>query len=171
MTLVGGIDQATRDALKVKVILATIEKHASQPDTKEQTAEITEKELNAYIAYRLAREKGSPVNKLKVDLLDNDTIQGKARLDGRQLNIDALFGAVLDFDFKGLVQTRNGAARLDLTALQFNGRSVQPGMLDVVLGAAALYSGEEIGRIGDWYAMPKGIKRVRVMKGRAVLHY
>ena len=171
VVLVGGIDQSTRDALKVKDILGVIEKHPFRPDAKEEAAEITEEELNAYISYRLEREKSSPVNNLKVGLLDNDNIQGKVSLDGRRLNLDAFFGAELDLDFKGMVQTRNGAARLDLTALQLNGSPVQPGMLDMVLGAAALYSGEEIGRIGDWYAMPKGIKRIRVMKGRAVLYY
>ena len=172
ITLVGGIDQATRDALKVKDLLGTIEKqHPSRSNTKDQTAEITEKELNAYIAYRLSREKSSPVNSLKVDLLDNDNIQGKIRLDGQQLNLGALFGEDLDFDFKGAVHTRNGAARIGLTALQLNGRPGEPGMLDMVLAAAALYSGEEIGRVGDWYKMPKGIKQVRVQKGRAILHY
>jgi hypothetical protein len=171
VVLIGGIDRMTKDALMVKQLLKTIETHPPRSDGKELTAVVTEQELNAYIVYRLALEKRTPVTNLKVGLLDNNHIQGKIRLDAQQLNLGFLLGDVLDFDFKGIVQTRSGAARLDLTALQLGGQPVTPQMLDLVLGTVALYNGTESGRLDDWYALPKGVKRIVVSKGRAVLHY
>jgi hypothetical protein len=171
VVLSGGIDRATRDALKVRHLLATIEKHASASNRGDQSAEVTEKELNAYIAYRLAQDKQSMVDGLTVNLLDNNRVRGSMRLDAQHLSLGPLFGDELDFDFKGNVRTRNGAGRLDLASLRLNGYPVRPQVLDMVLGAAAKYYRTEIGGIDDWYRLPKGIKRVAVRQGKAVLYY
>jgi hypothetical protein len=171
VALLGGIDQSTKDALRVKNLLKAIAEHPARSDTEDRRTEITEQELNAYITYRLHQEKNPPVRSLSVDLLANNHIQGKFRLDAGRLNLGRLFGDVMDFDFKGNVYTRNGAARLELTALQLQGRSVSPQLLDSLLATAGLFYGTEFGRIGDWYAMPKGIKRITVTNGRAFLYY
>ena len=171
VVLLGGIDQMTKDALKVQHILRTIERKPQQTDSDELTAEVTEKEVNAYIAYRLAREKHPIVNSLTVNLLGDNQIQGKIRFDADQLNLGGLLGEELNFDFKGVIQTRNQAARLNLIALSLGGYAVKPQVLDFVLSSAGMVYNTEVGRVEDWYALPKGIKRITVGRAKATLYY
>ncbi len=169
--LMGGIDRKTQNALKVQHILKTIERQLGHSSDEHFDAEVTEAELNDYIAHRLAKENRSTLYTLSVTLRDNNQIGGKLRFDAKQLNLDVLLGDHLDFDFKGTVFSRNGTARLDLTALHMNGQAVNPQVLDFVLHTAALAYGEEPGGIGDWYALPKGIKALSTTNAKVVLHY
>ena len=171
LLMMGSLDESTRDALKVQDLLKTIEKAGQQADSKPLTAEVSEKEVNAYIAYRLANEKDSVVNSLTVGLLDNNQVQGKIRFDGDRLSFGRLFGDSLTFDFQGIIHTRNQAARLDLTTLSLGGYAVDPKVLDVVLNSAGTLYKTDVGRVGDWYALPKGIKRVTVQKAKAIIYY
>jgi hypothetical protein len=171
LLLVGAIDQKNRNALKIEQLLKKIENHDSRTDSRGRTAEVTERELNDYIGYRLTQEKRPIINSLNVKLLEKNHVQGKIIFDARQLNLGLFFGEALDFDFKGMVHSRRGAARLDLSTLYLNGRPVSTQTLDMVLGAIALYNETEPSRIDDWYALPKGIKRIVVKKGRAALYY
>lgn len=169
--LTGAIDQKTKAALKVEHLLKTIETQPPRPTGNDLTAEVTETELNAYIAHRLAQEKQPLISRLTVGLQDNNHIQGKVRCNAQHLNLGPLLGDDPDFDFKGIVHSRDGAARLELISLQLNGQPVSPSVLDFILSAAALYYGAEAPRIDEWYALPKGIKRVNIAKGRTVLYY
>jgi hypothetical protein len=169
--LVGAINQKSQNALKVAQLLKTIEIDHARPHSPDITADVTERELNDFIGYRLAQEKRSIINTLNVNLLDDNHVQGKIILDARQLNLNLLFGEQLDFDFKGRLQTRRGAARLDLSKLLLGGQPVQPQMVDMVLGAVALTNGTEPSRIDDWYPLPKGVDRIAVKKGKATVYY
>jgi hypothetical protein len=171
LILPGVIDQATKDALKVKHILRTIERHTPGSDGRDLTAEVTEKELNAYIAYRLAQEKEPVCDSLTVKLLDRNHIQGKLRFDAQRLNLDTLLGENLDFVFRGVFLTRDGAARIDLVSLQLNDQPVNPQVLDFVIHTATLIYRTESSGIGDWYELPKGINRISVNKAKAILYY
>ena len=150
--LIGAIDQTTKDALTV-------------------SAEVTETELNAYIAYRLAQEEAPVCDSLTVKLLDHNHVHGKMRFDAQRLNLDSLLGENLDFDFKGVFLSRDGAARIDLISLQLNGQPINPQVLDFVIHTAALVYRTESSGIGDWYELPKGIKRISGYKAKAILHY
>jgi hypothetical protein len=169
--IIGGIDRETKNALKVQHLLKTIERHAPASGGKHHSAKVTQPELNDYIAYRLAREKQSPVRRLNVGLLENNRVQGSLRLDARQLNLGLLFGKVLNFDFKGILHTKAGAGRLELAALRMNGQPIKPQMLDLILRAVSAYYGTEMGRLDDWYKLPKGVKQVVVRRGWADLVY
>lgn len=169
--LIGGIDQTTRNALKVQQILKKFETHRPTSKNRRLTAEVTQSELNAYIKYRLTQEKDPHIKGLEVFLLEGNRIRGKLRSDSRPFNLSFLFGDILNFDFKGVLYTRMGKARLNLNALELNGQPVKPAMLDLILSAAAQYNGTEPTRIGDWYELPKGIHRITVNKGRAVLYH
>ena len=158
-------------ALKVEQILKTIEQQPPQPNQKERTAEITEKELNDYIAYRLAHEKRALIRNLKVALQDHDQVQGTIGLYAERLNLGFLFGPNLDLDFQGIAHSRNGTARLELARISLQGQPLEPRMLDLILNAVAASSGEKIGRLDDWYPMPKGIKRFTVQHAKVILYY
>ncbi len=167
----GAVDQTTADALKVQHLLETIAKKAPAPAGTERTAAISQRELNHYIAWRLTREKTTVVSGLTIELLGNDHVAGKMRFDAARLNLDVLLGEALDFDFKGVLVTRERAGRLDLISLSLCGQPVKPQVLDYVLAAAALNRESAAGRLEDWYALPAGVERIAVGKGRAVLYY
>jgi hypothetical protein len=169
--LVGAMNQKSQNVLKVTHLLKTIETHHARSHSPDLTADVTEGELNDFIGYRLAQEKRPIINNLKVNLLDDNHVQGKIILDAQRLNLGLLFGNELDFDFMGRLDTRRGAARLDLSKLLLGGQPVQPRMLDMVLGAIALANGTEPSRIDDWYPLPKGIDRIAVKKGKATVFY
>jgi hypothetical protein len=169
--LMGAIDQKTQNALKVAHLLKKIETHQCRSSSPDLTAKVTERELNDYIGYRLAQEKRPIIDNLNVNLLEDNHVQGKMILDAQQLNLGLFFGDKLDFDFKGRLYTRKGAARLDVSTLLLGGQPVQPYMLDMVLGAIALSTGTEVSRIDDWYDLPKGIDRITVKKGNATVYY
>ncbi len=171
LLLMGGIDRMTRNALKVQHILKTIERQQGRSDAEQFSAEVSETELNDYIASRLAKENRSTLYTVTVTLRDNNQIGGKLRFDAKRLNLDVLLGDHLDFDFNGTVYTRSGAARIDLRALTMNGQAVNPQILDFVLHTAALAYGEEPGGIGDWYDLPKGVKDLSTSNAKVVLHY
>jgi hypothetical protein len=171
VVLTGGIDQSTKDALNVRHILRTIESQPPRPAGSDLTAEVTETELNAYIDYRLAKEKNPVCDGLTVTLLDHNHVQGKLSFDAQRLNLDTLLGERLDFAFRGIFLTRDGAARLDLISLHLNGHPVNPQVLDFVIHTATLMYRTESSGIGDWYELPKGIKRIMVNKAVAVLYY
>jgi len=168
LLLAASLDQATKDALKVQHVLKTIEKHA--PGDK-GSADVTEQELNAYIGYRLKQEEDTLIRRLAVQMLGEDRIRGDLRLDAGRLNLGIILGDDPAFEFMGGVVTHEGAFRLDLEALSLNGRAVQPVVLDMVLKAVSMYHGRDIGGLDDWYELPKGVDRVWVDKGKAVLFY
>lgn len=169
--LMGGIDQMTKDALKVKHILKTIERRPSLLAGEDHSAEVTEKELNAYIAHRLKQDQHPFISGIKIGLLENNHVRGKISFDADYLNLGPLLGDNLAFDFSGIFYTRHGAARLDLISLYLAGQPVNPQVLDFVISTAARYYGSEMGGIGDWYKLPKGIKRIMVTKAKAVAYY
>ncbi|MEJ2157761.1 MAG: hypothetical protein P8X96_20725 [Desulfobacteraceae bacterium] len=169
--LVGAADLKNENAVKVERLLKQIEKHHGRGGHRNQKAVLTERQLNDYIGYRLAREKDTPISLLTVRLLEANHVQGKVVLDARQLNLDLFFGETLDFDFKGLLHSRNGTARLKLGTLLLHGRPVSPQAMDLVIGAIALYSGAQPSRADDWYSLPKGLDRIIVKRGKADLFY
>ena len=171
LLLGAAVDQKHQNALKVEQLLKKIEKHRSLNGHRDQTAEVTERELNDYISYRLAREKNTAITRLNVRLLEKGQVQGKIVLDTRRLNLDLFFGEKLDFDFKGLLHSRQGEGRIDLGELRLHGRPVSSQTLDMVIGAIALYSGKQRSRADDWYPLPKGVDRIIVKRGTADLFY
>ena len=167
----GGIDPMTQNALKVMHILRTIERHQPRSGSGEQTAEVSQPELNDYIVYRLEKEKHPLIQTLAIKLFDDNQVRGNVRLDARQLKLGLLFGQTLDFDLSGVLQTRNGAGRIHLRTAKLRGRPVKPQVLDMVLKAVSLYYGTDPVRLDDWHELPTGVKRIQVQKGKAVLFY
>ncbi len=169
--LIAGIDQKTKNALKVQHILKTIERQQSRPGQKELSAEVSQTELNDYIAFRLAREKNTALRRLNVALMEKNLVIGTARFDAKSIGLSVLFGDVLKIDFSGWIISAKGSARMEWRAVKLNGQPVHPDMLDTVLRAAAQYNGVEARGVHDWYEMPKGVKRIIVDSSRAIVYY
>lgn len=167
----GATDRQTRDALKVSRILASVAKKSPAEDGKLRSATISQRELDAYIAWRLAQEPDSGIHSLRIELLNNNHVAGTIRFDAPRLNLDKLLGETLDFDFKGIVYTRDRMARLDLISLALAGYPVKPQVLDYVLEFAARCQGSESEGLDGGYPLPKGVDGLRITEDTLVLFY
>jgi hypothetical protein len=170
-TWASGADQAAQNAIKVQHILETIGRQQAATGPTDHNATITEKEFNDYIAYRLAKERHPNIDSLTIKLLNDNHIDGRIRFNAKRLNLDVLLGDNLDFDFSGIVYTQNRQGRLNLIALKLNDQPVNPQILDFVIGTAALANGMEPYGLGDWFALPKGLKNISTTKAKAILSY
>jgi hypothetical protein len=169
--LVGGIDRMTRNARKVAHIIDAIQRQAQTTGAAAQTAQISEQELNDYIAYRLKRDRHPILDGLTVKLLEGNHVGGTVRFNARTLNLEILLGDALNFDFSGVIDTRDREARFHLVGLRLNGQPVKPQVLEFVLHTAALTYGAEPTGIDDWYLLPMGIKAVSTSKAKATITY
>lgn len=163
----GAMDPMTQDALRVENLLKTIETQPSGLEGKSSTTEVTEKEINAYIAYSIAREQSPYIHSVKVALLENNQVRGHIKCNGTVVFLDE----DLSLDFKGILHTREGLARLDLTELRLDGQPMDPQLLDSIVKSIGSSNGGPPAGIEDWYEMPKGIKRVITKNGKAILYY
>jgi hypothetical protein len=167
--MAGAAKPSAGDALRVERLLDGIARQAHQPESQERRSEVSQQELNAYIAHRLTRENQPAVDSIRVDLLDDGRVNSVVRIDPRQLQLDALLGDALRFEIAAIMVSRDGAARLHLIALKLNGQPVKPQVLDFVIATVAYYYGWDWEGIEGWYALPAGVKRMIVLKDKVVL--
>ena len=169
--IAGAVDPPTGGALRVARLLSDIARQAHQSDRRERRSEVSQQDLNAYIAHQLDRMERPAVDSLTVDLLDNGRVNGVMRMDPQQLQLDAVLGDALLFEVTGIMVPRNGAVRLNLIALKLNGLPVKPQVFDFVIAVVADHYGLEWEGIGGWYALPAGVKRMMVRKGKLILDH
>ena len=169
--LLGGINQTTKDALKVRHILKTIEKQAPNDSVNDHRAEVTEQELNSYISYRIHQEKASIIKSITITLMEHNHLMGMIHFDAKALNLAALLGDVLDFNFKGVLYSTGGKAKIEFISLQLGGHPVKPQVLDFVLDAAAIAYGVDGRDPKGWYDLPKGMKTIAIDKRQLTLTY
>jgi len=169
--LIAGLDPMTKDALKVGHILRTIERHSTNKTAKEKTAEVTETELNAYIAHRIEQENASIIKSIQITLLKHNHVKGLIRFDSKTLKLASLLGENLDFDFKGILHSIDGRAKMEFISLYLCGQPVNPQVLDFVLDTAAAGYGVDGRDEKGWYDLPKGMKTIEIDKQRLTLTY
>ncbi len=168
---IGAADRIPKEALAVRHMLSRIATSAPATDGAPRTMRVTQREVNAYIAYRLGQQKAPMVDSLRIALLANNHVEGVLRLDPQKLELDTLLGDALDFRVKGVLVTRDGAARLDWISIYLNGRRVKPQVLTFVLDTAARRCcGAEIPP-DRWVDLPQGVKQIAIQKGVALVSY
>lgn len=167
--MAGAAAPPNEDALRIERLLSGIARQAHQSHSQERRTEVSQQDLNAYIAYQLSREDRPSVDSFKVDLLDNSRVKGIMHIDPQQLQLDAILGDRLIVEVTGILLSRNAAARLNLIALKLNGQIVKPQVLDFVIGTIAHHHGWEWNGIEGWYALPAGVKRMIVRRDKLVL--
>jgi len=161
-----------KEALKVLELIEEIE--SAPMDTGlmgKRKVEVSESELNAYIAYRIEAEKEEVMKELRLRLFDDNRIEGKLFFDLRGQKLPKLLRPEMTFYFSGLMETLDGAVRLKLEELFLEGQKIQPMVLDLVFFIAARINKVESSSINDWYLLPYGIADIKVLAGRALFYY
>ncbi len=163
-TAAGPRAELTADALKVFQALATIE--AADPPAAGSLRRITvsEGELNAYIAFRIADEKEQMMKELRLKLLDEQKLEGKLVLDLRGSKISSLLPETATFFFAARLEAADGRARLRFDKLFLEQQPIQPAVIDLILLFAARKDNTIPSSLGDWIELPLGIRELRIAK-------
>lgn len=172
VTCLGWQNYSVEEARKV---LDTIERIEREQMVKEagdiRSVEVTESELNAYIAHRIKVEKEEVLRELRFKVLDDNRIEVMALVDLKGQDLPKYLRPEMVFYFGGKVETRDGGVRLKLKDLFLGDQRIQPIVLDLVIFIASKIQNTEPSGIEDWYELPYGIKDIKTRKGRATFYY
>jgi hypothetical protein len=161
-----------REALKIIRFLDQVEAESlmgkSGPPRK---MDFTESEFNSYIAYRIAAEKENVMRELRLKILDRNRIEGKIFLDLKGQKLPALLKPEMNLYFAGVLDTREGEARLDFQKLFLDDQQVPLMLLDLVVYVAVKLGKSDPFSLHDWYALPPGIKDIQTGAGRISVYY
>lgn len=167
------VPSETRDrALKVIAALEKCEAEAarSKPRTP-QSATVTESDLNAWIAYRVATEMGKFVRSIELRLLDDNRAEGKIAIDLGDSPASLLLPSRADFYFSARGETKDGKIRITMDSLFLGTQSLSPAFIDTVISIVAGLQGQPATSLKDWYPLPYGIRRLQSHTGRLICFY
>jgi hypothetical protein len=164
--------EARSDALRVLQIIETIRAESGvTPPARPRSVEVSERELNAYIAYRLETEKQDILKDLRLKLFPGNRIEGLAVIDLRDRKLPAFIKPMMNITFAGVVESQPGKARIRFESLYLEQQRIQTALLDMVVATIAELDGTEPVRLDDWYELPYGIAGLETGQGRLIAAY
>jgi hypothetical protein len=163
----------TRDrALKVIAVLEKLETDVARRTLRSpQSYTVSESDLNAWIAYRVATEMGTFVRSIELRLLDGNRAEGKIAIDLSGSPASLLLPARAEFFFSARGETKEGKIRLTMDRLYLGTQRLSPAFIDTVIAVVAGLEGQPATSLQDWYLLPYGIQRLESRAGQLVCHY
>ena len=156
-------------------VLALIDKIQAEQKTKKgnpvQKADVTESELNSYIAYRIQTEQEEIMKELRLKLFEKNRIEGKIGIDLRGQKLPPFLKPQMNFYFEGNLWTKEGWAKLEVTRLFLDEQQVQPFILDWVISVAATLTNNKASSLNDWQELPFGLRKLETERERLVVTY
>ena len=132
---------------------------------------ISEDEINAYIACRIADENEPVLKDLRLKLLGGNTFEGLAAIDlGGAPGVGAFRGR-MTLLFRGRVESGAGRVRLDFDDIFCEGQRIQPDLLDFLILVGSRLTGNEPFSLKDPFELPEGIRGLEVGRGALVAVY
>jgi hypothetical protein len=160
------------DARKVLRAIETIRTESGTvPSLKPRTVLISERELNAYIAYRIDAEGGDILKDLRLKLFSRNRIEGLAVIDLRDRKLPAFIKPVMNMTFAGVVESQPGKVRIRFESLFLEQQRIQPALLDLVISTVSELEGTEPFRLDDWYELPYGNLVLETRLGQLAASY
>jgi hypothetical protein len=165
-------DYSRDEALRV---LALIDKIRIEGQAKKgnafEKAEVTESELNSYFAYRIKIENEEIMKELRLKLFEKNRIEGKIGIDLRGQTLPPFLKPEMNFYFEGILWTKEGWAKLEISRLFLDGQQIQPFILDWVIAVVAKLTNNKASSLNDWYELPYGLRNLETARGRLVVTY
>lgn len=163
---------SVEEALKVLTLIQKIQiERGMNPSGELLKVEITESELNSYIAHRIVTEKEEVMKDLRLKVFPENRVEGKMYFDLRGEDFPKVLRPEMTFYFEAVLNVEGGRAQLKIKELFLEQQRIEPALLDLVMYIAAKVSGNESGSINDWYLLPFGIKDIQTQKGLAIFYY
>jgi hypothetical protein len=159
-------------ALKVIEALEIAEQGpAPSPSRASRTVTVTEGDLNAWIAYRIATEADRYFRACEIRLLPDDRFEGKIVLDLSGTPAALLLPSETELYFSAKGESREGQIRIEMDELFLGSQRLAPDVIDKVMALVSSFEGASATSLGDWYALPYGIRRLESRKGLLLCHY
>ena len=160
------------EARRVVELIDRIEKETSAgPGPVSRKEMVTEVELNAYIAYRIASEKEDIMKELELKLFPKSKIEGRVLIDLSGKNVPAGLRPKMGILFSGTLRTQDRKVRLELDSFYLEEQKIQPAFLDLIIALVSRLEGSEPWKLDDWHALPFGIREMWTEKGRLNVEY
>ena len=160
-------------ALKVIRMLKKIQAESvrSPSANRSRKVEVTEKQLNDYIAYRIETEKEEVMRELRMKIFPHGKIEGRILIDLKGKQLPGIFNPEMELYFGGRLETKDQAVRLQLDSLFLGEQAIQPELLDLIITIAAELQDAEAVTMNDWWALPFGIQDIETGRERLLLFY
>jgi len=164
--------QAKEDAQKVLEIIDRIEKDQDPASERPlRTVVVSERELNAYIAYRIETEREEIMKELSLKLLPENRVEGKIFIDLSGRKIPFFLKPQMNVYFAGMLETEGSKARIRVESLFLEEQRIKPAFLDLIIRAISKIENTEPVSIEDWYDLPYGIRKMEARLGELVVSY
>jgi len=164
--------QVKEDARKVLEILDRIQVDQGLASGRpSRTVVVSERELNAYIAYRIETEREEIMKELRLKLLPNNRVEGKIFIDLSGQRIPGFLKSNMNVYFAGTLETEGPKVRVRFESLFLEEQRIQTALLDLIIRAVSQAEKTEAVSIEDWYDLPYGIRKMETRAGELVVSY
>jgi hypothetical protein len=166
------------DQLKQKI--AVINRHASLGPKQPVRTTVTEREVNAYLAFELADDLPTGVVDPRLTILGSDRVTAQAVVDLDQVRMKRNPTSLLDpirylrgslaVKATGFIRARDGVGRFELEGADIEGIPIPKFLLQQIVGHYSRSSARPAGfSLDDPVALPAGIREIQVGRGIAVV--
>jgi hypothetical protein len=160
------------DAQRVLRVIEKIEKEGSPgPGAASRKEVVSETELNAYMAYRIASEKEEIMKGLRLKLLPRNRIEGKIFIDLSGRRVPGFLKPQMNVYFSGVIETEGPKVRVHFESLFLEEQRIQTALLDLIIYTVSRFEKMEPVSIEDWYDLPYGIRKLETRTGELVVSY
>jgi len=160
------------DAQRVLRIIEKIEKEGSPgPGAASRKEVVSEAELNAYMAYRIASEKEEIMKELRLKLLPRNRIEGRIFIDLSGRRVPGFLKPQMNVYFSGVIETEGPKIRVRFESLFLEEQRIQTAFLDLIIYTVSQFEKMEPVSIEDWYDLPYGIRKLETRTGELVVSY
>jgi hypothetical protein len=164
--------QVKEDARKVLEILDRIQNDQGPASGRPlRTAVVSERELNAYIAYRIETEQEEIMKELRLKLLPENRVEGKIFIDLSGRSVLGFLKPQMNVYFAGMLETEGPKVRVRFESLFLGEQRIQPVLLDMIIRTISKIENTEPVSIEDWYDLPYGIRKMETRAGELVVSY
>lgn len=160
------------DALSVYKVIAVIETADPLPAGRPlRRAEISERELNAYIDFRRRDERWDMMEDLKLKLLDGQKLEGLFVLNLAGTSFASWLPDRATFLFAARLESASGKARIQLDKLYVGQQPIQPAVINLILMFASQKNSDVVSSLDEWVDLPIGIRELRTEKEKLTAFY
>jgi len=169
-----------RDADLLKQKLTAISERGAQPKRQPARTTLTEREVNAYLAFETADDLPAGVVDPSVSLLGSSRVMGRAVVDldkvRQQRNPTSLLDPVrylrgkLQVSATGVLRATNGVATVDVEAADVAGVPIPTFLLQEIVGYYSRSPERPAGiSLDDRFQLPAGIREIQLERGQAIV--
>lgn len=172
-------EESAQQAERLRRKLALIAQQALVPAKGPYTTAITQEEVNAYLEHHAAALLPAGVTNPRITIVGDGRLAGEAVVDldavrrGRPrglLDPAGYLAGQVPVAATGLLRTANGIGRLEIESAQVAGLPVPKGLFQEVVAYYTRSAQRPDGiNLEAPFALPAGIREIRVGQGRAVV--